>query len=99
MDHLAQFISLISCAIIVWRIEPAINGMRKSSSDLVRLAFLMIGGAALSAIVYISLGEVPPWPSAIGAMGTATLLLCERRIRYLARHPKEVSNDRTVTQP
>lgn len=99
MNFLAQLIAAISCVIIIWRIEPAINHMRGSSSDLVRLAFLMIGGAALGGIVYIALGDVPPWPSVIGAAGTAVLLLCERRIRYLARHPKEVSNDRTIAQP
>ena len=93
LNFLAQFLAITSCAIIIWRLEPALNCMRHSSPDLVRVAFLLILAASFGAIVYIALGDVPPWPSVIGAMGTATLLLCERRIRYLARHPKEVQHE------
>lgn len=99
LNWLAQFLAIVSCSIIVWRIEPAINCMRHSSPNLVRLAFLMIIGSSAGAIIYIVLGSVPPWLSVLGSMGTATMLLCERRIRYLARHPKESNNDqhRTAT--
>lgn len=97
LDYLAQFLAIAACSVIVWRVEPAIACMRKSSSDLVRIAFLLIGGAAVGAIVYILLGDVPPWPAVLGSMGTATLLLCERRIRYLAQLPKESANDQHRT--
>ena len=88
LDLLAQILSIAACVIIIWRTEPALNRMSRCTPLLVRLAFWLIVVASASAIVMIALGDVPPWPSVLGVLGTAALLFCERRLRYLTRHPK-----------
>lgn len=89
LDLLAQLVSLVACAVILWRTEPAINLMhRKTTPLLLRLSFWLISIGAFAAILAMLDGAVPPWPAAIGAAGVALLLICERRIRYLARHPR-----------
>jgi hypothetical protein len=90
IDLLAQFLAVASCAVIVWRAESVINRMSRCTPFLVRLAFWLILVAASSAVALIVLrGDVPPWPSVFGSIGTACLLFCERRLRYLSKRPKE----------
>lgn len=93
MNLLAQTIAALSCAVILWRAEPVLNRMTRSTPWLVRAAFWLIVVAAAGAIICIVAGDVPPWPSVIGSAGTAALLFCERRLRFLTRQQKEVRND------
>lgn len=88
LDLLAQLLAIAACVVIVWRAEPVLNRMSRCTPVLVRLAFLLVIVAATSAITMILLGDVPPWPSVLGSIGTAALLFCERRLRYLTRRPK-----------
>jgi len=88
MDLLAQCLTVMSCLIILWRTEPALNRMSRCTPLLVRIAVWLIVVASASAIGMIALGDVPPWPSVLGVLGTAALLFCERRLRYLTRRPK-----------
>lgn len=94
LDLAAQVLALLACGVIVWRVEPALNRMSRCSSLMINAALYLIFVAALCAAWEIIVGgAVPPWPAAIGAAGVALLLLCERRLRHLARQPK----DRGVT--
>lgn len=89
LDILAQFLAVASCAVIMWRAESVINRMSRCTPFLVRLAFWLVLVGSSSAVALIVLeGEVPPWPSVIGSLGTACLLFCERRLRYLTKQPK-----------
>ena len=89
IDILAQFLALVSCAVIAWRAESAINHMSRCTPFLVRLAFWLILVSAAAALAMIVLhGDVPPWPAVFGSMGTACLLFCERRLRALAKQNK-----------
>lgn len=89
LDILAQFLAVASCAVIMWRSESVINRMSRCTPFLVRLAFWMVLVGSSSAVAMIVLhGDVPPWPSVFGSIGTACLLFCERRLRALAKQPK-----------
>lgn len=85
---LAQSLAIAACVVIVWRAEPVLNRMSPCTPWVVRIAFWLIAIAAIGAIVCMLMGDVPPWPSVIGACGTAALLFCDRRLRYLTRHRK-----------
>lgn len=89
LDLLAQVLAVASCLVIVWRAEPAINRMSRCTPLLVRVAFVLIltGAAAALALIVLT-GDVPPWPSVIGSIGTAALLFCERRLRVLSKSQK-----------
>lgn len=90
IDSILQFVAVAACAVIIWRVEPAINRMSRRTPLLVRGAFWSIMVAASGAVILIVLGgQVPDWPAALGAVGTALLLFCERRLRYLSKTPKE----------
>ncbi len=78
-----QLVGLISCAVILWRAEPALNRMSRCSPRLLRLAFVLLTVGAVAGIFYILIGVVPSWPTLLLAVGTALLLFCERRVRIL----------------
>lgn len=90
LDLLAQGLSVAACVVIIVRAEGAINRMSRCTPFLVRSAFwLLLVGAAGSGMCIVLDGDVPPWPAVFGVWGAALLLFCERRLRYLTRHPKE----------
>lgn len=89
LDFFAQLIAASACLVIIFRAEPVLNRMSRCTPILIRAAFLLIVVGAAGAVLCILLGDVPPWPAVIGALGTAALLFCERRLRYLTRPPKK----------
>lgn len=89
VDALAQLLAGAACIIIFVRAEAAINGMNRRTPIIVRLAFWLLLIGAVGAGAQITLADaVPPWPSVFGVWGAALMLFCERRLRYLSRHPK-----------
>lgn len=89
VDALAQLLAGAACIIIFVRAESAINGMNRRTPIIVRLAFWLLLIGAVGAGAQITLADaVPPWPSVFGVWGAALMLFCERRLRYLSRHPK-----------
>ena len=87
-DLFSQIVAATACAAVLWRCEPAINRMRAGTSPLLlQAAFWCLAVSALVASAMLALGEIPPWPATVGAIGVALMLACERRIRYLSKIP------------
>jgi hypothetical protein len=80
-----QALTLVACAIVIVRAEPAMNRMSRATLMTVRLAFYQLAVAAGAEVVAILVGRVPSWRETLMACGIATLMLCERRIRLLSR--------------
>lgn len=83
---LQQAIGLLLCGLILMRTEPALNRMGHEAPALVRLSFALLAAASLAGILAIFSGRIPGFETLLLATGTATLLLCDRRIRILTRH-------------
>lgn len=94
LDSVAQVLTVMACAVILWRTEPAINRMSESTPLLIRCAFMIIALGSTAELSCTVVGKIPSWPSVLGSCGTAALLLCERRLRYLVRHPIERKHPR-----
>jgi len=93
MDTLLRLVALVACIVIIARTEPALNLMcHRQTPWLLALSFFLILVAAAAAAVFILLGNTPPIPAIIGAVGVACLMVCERRIRYLARRPRHLEH-------
>ena len=88
LHHLAsQILALIFFGIILWRAEPALNRMGKSSPPtMVRISFILLATGAVAGILSIFSGHVPDTSTLILTGGTAALTFCERRIRLLTGH-------------
>ncbi len=77
---------IISCVIIVWRTEPAMARMSRATALLIRLAFWTMATAAMAEIACIvTYRRAPTLQELLLYLGVAELLLCERRLRFLAR--------------
>lgn len=76
IEHLLTF---VSCAAIIFTVEPAMNRMTRRTPLALRLGSWLIVVAAFGAIVYLALGFNPPWPAVLGACGIALYLIGERR--------------------
>lgn len=93
VDTLANIVTLVACSVILFRAEQANSRMSRSTPLLVRLAFNLLGCAALGGIFYALAGAVPAWLTALLALAVAVLTLCERRVQILTgartapRHP------------
>lgn len=89
LDLAAQGLSVAACVVIIIRAEGAINRMSRCTPFLVRMAFwLLLVGAAGAVMCILLAGDVPPWPAVFGVWGSALMLFCERRLRYLTKAPK-----------
>lgn len=92
-----DILAFLSCAVILWRCDPAINRMGRHTHGLIRYAFLLLIAGALAELVgLLFFGRTPGCAEAVILVGTALLLLCERRIRYLARQPAKRVSPRKV---
>lgn len=71
--------------LILWRVEPALARMDRTTHWMIRYALLLIAGGALGTIgtIYTG-GSIDPIALFVLA-GIALLLTCERRISYLIR--------------
>ena len=86
MDLALQIVTVIACAIVVFRVEPALNKMTGGTLMIVRLSFYQLAvGAGAELLAILAFGYVPGLREMVMACGIATLLLCERRIRLLSR--------------
>lgn len=90
LAFIAQLLGLALCALILARAEPAINRMSRDTPRLVRIAFILLAGGAVSGIFAIVSGAVPEWHVLMLAAGVAALLVCERRLRILTRAPNNL---------
>lgn len=81
-----QAVSVVACAVILVRAEPAINLMGKHTPTLLRVAmhFLTVGAAGMVGSIAV-FGLVPDIATTILLIGIAALLICERRVRALTR--------------
>lgn len=82
-DLLTQILFLAACLTILVRTEPANACMSCRTPMLIRIAFNLLAAGALAGILYTAGGAVPSWQAVVLALGIATLLLCDRRIRVL----------------
>ena len=84
---LSQLAGIVLCILILVRAEPALNLMGDSDPPpfIVRAAFAMLAAGAVSGILAIFGGAVPPLYILLLAAGTAALTLCKRRIHILTR--------------
>lgn len=92
IDSIIQISTGLCCLFILFRTEPALNRMTGGTQMIVRLSFYQIAvsaGAELLAIV--AFGYIPGWREGMLSGGLAALLLCERRIHYLANFKREGS--------
>lgn len=90
MDLILQIATALACAVVVMRAEPALNRMHRQTQLIVRLSFYQLAVSAGAELLAIgAFGYVPSWREMLLASGIATLMLCERRLRYLARVRKE----------
>ena len=87
MDLAMQLATGLACAIVLVRTEPALNKMSGGTDFWVRLAFWQMAVACgIELLTMVFYGHIPDWREGLLSGGLAALLLCERRIRYLARH-------------
>lgn len=85
-DYLAQLLTLMACALIFWRVEPALNRCHVlHTSLLINVAFYLLTVGALVLGGSVLIGVVPSWSTTLLAGGIAMLLLCERRVRVFIR--------------
>lgn len=85
---LLSFVAAVSSMVVLWRCDQAINRMGWKTHGLVRYAFLLlIAGALFELSGILFFGRPPHYAETVFLVGTAMLLVCERRIRYLARQP------------
>lgn len=86
---LIQASTLIAALVILYRTEPALNRMGRSTPILIRISIYLLAVGALTEIGCIVFGgEVPTWPTVITTVGIAALLVCERRLRVLCPQPR-----------
>jgi len=79
--------TVIACTIIVIRTEPALNHMHGRTDLFVRVSFWQMAvAAAIEILSILFYAYTPGWREALLSGGLSALLLCERRIRFLARH-------------
>lgn len=79
-----RVVVLLASVIVLARSEPALNRMDRDTSLIVRVAFHLLAVGAAAQIVFLVLGDLPSWPTAIVLVGVAGLLICEKRLRILA---------------
>lgn len=77
---LQQAGGFVACLTIIILTEPNINRMDRRAPLLLRLGLWALCVAAAAAILFIVLGDIPPWPSVFGALGICCYLLGERRL-------------------
>lgn len=77
---LQQGAGFIACVIIIILTEPNINRMDCRAPLLLRFGLWALCVGAAGALLFIVLGDVPPWPSIVGAIGISCYLLGERRL-------------------
>ncbi len=88
MTALQPLLALVACALILWRVEPALNRMACGTRFSVRVALYLVAVGASGQALRILLGHVPDWPTVLLLAGVAALLLCERRLRVLVPPPR-----------
>ena len=95
-DLILQTLGFIAAAVTFWRAESILNLMAPGCRLLVRVAFWLLTVGAAAVAVRIWQGYTPPAGAALAFMGTALLLVSERRVRALlrARPPKPVRFER-----
>lgn len=76
---LQQGAGFVACIVIIIMTEPNINRMDRRAPIMLRLGLWALCVGALAAILSIILGDIPPWPSVVGAIGIGCYLLGERR--------------------
>lgn len=81
-----SLLGLVAASIILWRVEPALNRMTRTTHWMIRYAMLLIAAGALALCVAIIAGTPPGFDTLLLAIGIALLMLCERRLRYLVNH-------------
>lgn len=77
---LQQGAGFVACVIIIILTEPNINRMDCRAPLLLRLGLWALCVGAAAALLFIILGDVPPWPAVFGAIGISCYLLGERRL-------------------
>lgn len=83
---LFNLLGLFAASVILWRAEPALNRMTRTTHWMIRYAMLLIAAGALALCVAIIAGTPPGMDTLLLALGIAMLMLCERRLRYLVNH-------------
>lgn len=85
MTHLLlDALAMLAIVLILYRIEPTIARMGSETHWMVRYAMLLLAGAAAGLFVVIVSGGHIDGLTLILLIGIALLLVCERRISYLA---------------
>ena len=77
---LQQGAGFIACVVIIILTEPNINRMDCRAPLLLRLGLWALCTGSLAAVLFIVLGDIPPWPAVFGAIGVSLYLLSERRL-------------------
>lgn len=86
IELILQLCTAMACISVILRTEPALNNMDRDTDFLVRFAFWLICFTCAWELLTIWLYDhIPDSREALLSGGIASLLLCERRIRYLAR--------------
>lgn len=81
---IGQGLALIASCILVWRADPAINRMRRCTPRAISYAFILLVSMALGEIIFIVFMRYIPSVIEVGLLvGTALLLICDRRLRVL----------------
>lgn len=87
MTTLVCNISAIACAtFILWRVEPIISRMGHGTYWMIRYALLMLAGGAIGIILTVLSGARIDFLTTLLLAGVALLIICERRLRFLANH-------------
>lgn len=83
LPWLYSLVTVVLAAIILWRTEPALNRMSRSTHSMVRYAVLLLAAGALAMILYTLAGDPPNIATLLLSGGIALMLICERRVRVL----------------
>lgn len=75
-----QMAGFLLCLVIIILTEPNINRMDRRAPLLLRLGLWALCVAAAAGILFILMGDAPPWPTLILALGVCCYLLGERRL-------------------
>lgn len=84
-QHLANLTALLAACLVLWRAEQAISRMGAATNWMIRYAMLTLSGAAIGFILTIPAGKGIDIFTLAALVGVALLLVCERRLLYLAR--------------
>jgi len=94
IEHTLQYLALVACLVIFFKVEPVLNLMGPRCRLPVRLAFWMLASGPLAIIVSMAQGYRPNLGTVLALAGVALLLLVERRIHGLLRLPGHFMRER-----